>query len=327
MDRKTGKTKIRIDSTYDMWVLSNLLRKGDFAEGSSFRSVKINNKEEKKPVFIKLEIENIEFSEFKKSLRLNGIIREGSPDEYIQKGKHHALEFNETDTITIEKDWLDFEKDELKKAEKESKKPKAHILLADEGKILIANLSSYGIETNEIEFYTSKKAGKELDETDLHEILKRLDKNLAVIIAGPGFSKFKVEKFLRKNNFKVFVDDASCAEISGIIELVEKGSISKILEEHRLDIENNELSEFEKNLFKETGLAVYGFNHIKEAVEKSAVEKLLILDSLLKSDELRELLKKAESMKVKIVIFSSETPFGKKLKSYTGIAGILRFKI
>ncbi len=325
-DKKKGVKKIRLDSLEDLWHISNIIRKGDIIEGKTFRAVKFGNKEERKPVYIAIEAENIEFSKLKKTLRIGGKIIRGNPEEFVQKGRYHTLEFKENDTITITKEWLRFEEERIKQAVEESKKTRAYIVLVEENKVLVAKVFSYGIEVDEIEVFKSKKEGKELGEEDL-SFLEKLDKELIVIVAGPGFAKNKVGEYLKNRGYRVVIEQASYAEISGIVELVENGVVGRILEEHSLERESKLMGEFEKHLFKEDGLACYGKENIRKAVDIGAVEKILVVDEYITDESYRELAKKAEKMKGKVYVFSSQSPWGKKLKGYGGIVAILRFPI
>ncbi len=321
-DIRKGIIKVLANDQNDLWHLSNLITKGCFVKAKTTRAVKIGQKEERKPVTLKIEVEKTSFSKLKKSLRIHGIIVEGKPEEYVQKGKHHSIEIKEGEVVEIEKEWLSSELKRLNEAVKESKKPKAYIVLVEENKVLLAKLLSYGIEEEEIYIHKSKKKGESIEERDL-KFLERLEKDKLIIVAGPGFSKLKVAEFLKKRGYKVTLEDVSYAEISGIIELIEKGALKKALEEHHLQEESKVMGEFEKELVRE-GLACYGVKEVERAINLGSVKTLLISEEDLES--FRELIKKAEKQGAKIVIFSSHSPWGKKMKGLK-IAALLRFPI
>ncbi len=325
-DRKKGIKKLRVDSPNDMWHLSNVINKGDTVEAKTFRAVKFGTKEERKPVFIGISVESVEFSKLKKSLRITGKILYGSPEEFIQKGRYHTIEVKEGDIITIIKNWLNYEEARIREAIEESKKPRAVIVLVEESKMLVAHVLSYGIETEEISFFKSKKDNSVLQENDF-DFLLRIDKSLIIIVAGPGFAKLKVADFLKKHGYHVVVEEASYAEISGIVELVEKGVINNVISQHRFDTESKLIGEFEMHLFKEDGLSAYGKQEVLKAINSSAVEKLLIVDDLITNEEFHKIAKLSEEQGAKVYVISSTTPWGKKLSGYGGIAAILRFPI
>jgi protein pelota len=82
------------------------------------------------------------------------------------------------------------------------------------------------------------------------------------------------------------------------------------------------------HLHKEDGLAAYGIEEVKAAVEAKAVEKLLVLDESLRKDpRVEEIAEKAEKMKAELVFFSAQGDAGHRLKGFGGTAALLRFRI
>ena len=59
--RKTGEAKITAETLEDLWHLENILSIGDKVGSRTLRTVKVGTKEEKKPVFIAIYIEEIKF--------------------------------------------------------------------------------------------------------------------------------------------------------------------------------------------------------------------------------------------------------------------------
>jgi protein pelota len=72
----------------------------------------------------------------------------------------------------------------------------------------------------------------------------------------------------------------------------------------------------------------YGPEEIRKAIEYGAVEKLLVLDETLRKGEKAErVMSEAEKKGAEITIFEAENEPGQKLKSFGGLAAILRFPI
>ncbi len=80
---------------------------------------------------------------------------------------------------------------------------------------------------------------------------------------------------------------------------------------------------------KNSGFIAYGLGEVKQALDYSAIETLLVSESLLvkERDSIEKILELAEKGRAKINIVSSENEPGKKLDGISGIAALLRFKI
>src|SRR5512137_315740 len=115
-DRKSGEMKISIETLEDLWHLERVLRPKDRVEARTLRSVKFGEgKEEKKPVTILLEVDSVEFAESANRLRVGGKIISGTPEDFIQIGRHHTLDFEPSDKLKIIKEWKNYEVDRLQK--------------------------------------------------------------------------------------------------------------------------------------------------------------------------------------------------------------------
>ncbi|MEM4295504.1 MAG: mRNA surveillance protein pelota [Candidatus Anstonellales archaeon] len=333
-DKKHGIIKIKIESAQDLWYLSKILNAHDILSGQSFRAVKFNGEEERKPIFVKIEAEKIDFKQRPISLRVTGIIIDGKPEEFIQRGKHHSIEITEDYVLTIEKkEWRDYEINVIKNALEDSRRKAAQLLLIDERKALIIDITPYGFEEK---FEIDLPAGKKWDEKEIErikekkykEIIQSLDKQAIIIIAGPGFEKEKANEIIKNNGYKTKIADASYAEVSSIKELLDAGIIDSVIGEARLIKEAKLVNETLLSIYKNDGLAVYGKENIKKAIDYNAISYIIVIDKLLADNEIKNLLKEAEQKnKAKIHIISTSHEWGEKLKGMKGIAAMLRFKI
>ena len=61
-DRKTNELKLATDTVDDLWHLEKVLSLGSRVEGHTTRTYKVGKKEEKKHVFITIEVERVEFN-------------------------------------------------------------------------------------------------------------------------------------------------------------------------------------------------------------------------------------------------------------------------
>ncbi len=328
LEKKEGAASIMPETLEDLWHLEKIIKKGDMIEGKTYRTFKIGNKEEKKPVYLKIEVEKVRFSKTANRLRVLGVIKEGSPEEYVQLGKHHSMEIEIGTKIKIIKDWKNYEIERLKEAEKEGKKPRAIIVLIDDEKANISEVRAYGIEYGPTIYKKSSKKWGEVEETIYKEILETIrNKTNTIIIAGPGFEKERLKKIAEKEGFTVILENASTTEKSGIIELLKNKTIEKTLGEIRAEKELVEVEKALEEIYKEGNVA-YGLEDVEKATEYGAVEKVLVLDEEIRENEkIEEIINKVEKQGGKISIISSEGEAGEKLKGFGKIIAFLRFKI
>lgn len=335
LDKKSGEVVLIPETLDDLWHLERIIAPHDFAEARTLRSVKLGDKEEKKSVFIRIIIEKIEFAKYANALRLSGKIISGTPEEFVQHGKYHTLDVEKNEKITIIKEeWKAHHIKRLREAEKEAKKPKIRIIVMDDEKALAALVMAYGIEYGP-EFYSNaRKRDEKFDEKKQSyyaEIMREIEAHEErYIIAGPGFEKDNFKEYLEKKNpnlvKRVVFEHVNYAERNGITELLKNGVISRIIGEQRIEKEIALIEKIIVHISKEDGLAVYGFDEVKKAIEIGAAETVLVLDELLRTDKkIEDLVENAEK-KAAIAILSSEAESGQRLKGLGGIAALLRFR-
>lgn len=335
-DNKTGEMRVQVDTLDDLWHLEKIIIPNDLVESKTMRTYKVGDREEKKLVTIRLKVENSEFSKNANRLRVLGIIVWGEPEEYVQTGRYHTIEVATGEQIRIIKNWKKYELDRIKSAEKESKRATLRIIVLDDEKALNAELRAYGIEYGAEFFANGSKKDDNYEknrdkyfETIMNEVERHNEK---YIIAGPGFTKDNLKKYIEKKKpeliKKITFESVADAERSGVNELFAKGIIEKMAEVERANLEMKIIEEFLSLLYRETGLVTYGIKQVQNANNISAVDKLLILDEYLRIDQdAQKLAEDAEKNGCKIIIFSKEGDAGEKLKGFGKVAAILRYKI
>lgn len=335
-DQKLGEMKVQVDTLDDLWHLEKVLRGGDRVEAHTLRTYKVGTREEKKPVTIRVRAERIEFSKSANRLRVLGPIEWGTPEEFVQLGKHHTIEVAVGDKIKIIKEWKGHEVKRLKEAEKESKKPKLRIIVMDDEKALTAMLRAYGVEYGP-EFYSAgSKRGEDYEKKQLDyfgQVMAEVERQPEkFVIAGPGFAKDNLRAFITKRKpellKKIVFENVSYAERSGVNELFNRGIIEKIMGEERFEKEMKLVEELLVEIHKDSGRAAYGIAEVKKAAVASAIGTLLVLDEYLRNDKAaEEVVELADRNGADIVIFSSEGDAGMKLKGFGKIAALLRFRM
>ena len=324
-DLKNGDIKVKVTEIEDLWYLSHIIDQKDIVSGRTLRKIKIGKEDErsgniiKKPAFLSIEVDKVEFNPESDILRISGLIREGPED--IQKGVFHTINVEANSIITINKPkWLKFQIDKLKEASKGSGS-KVLICVMDRDEAYFALLKKYGYEMlSEISGEVEKKYAKEnLKEgafySDLIKKLQDYNERLNVeriILASPAFWKEDLFKEIQKKDLnlskKIVLATCNNTGKNGIDEILKRDEVKSVLKQERLIKETNLVEKLLAEISKEN-LGVYGFNETKEAVDSGAVTILLVTDDLIKKlrekndyDKLDNLMKDVESKSGEIFI-------------------------
>ncbi len=154
-----------------------------------------------------------------------------------------------------------------------------------------------------------------------------LDRVEKVVIAGPGFSKEEIQKIIKEKepeiSKKLIMENAAHTGINGIREVINRGTMERVLKNSRIGEESQLVKKFFEEISKE-GEVVYGIDEVKRALEMGAVEKLIISEHIVKENE--KLLEKTEKQRGEIEIISNDHEAGKRFKKFQ-VAGFLRFRI
>jgi len=346
-DFKKGEAKIKVENLDDLWYLSQIIDKEDIIKGKTERKIKIGSETDrskrivKKTVFISVNVEKIEFSQYSNVLRVSGLIVDG-PDD-VPRGSYHTFNIEENIVFTlIKKPWLQFQIERLKEATN-SKTSELLICILDRETAIFAKLEKYGYKLlTKLQGDVQKKADiKEKKSNFYAEIIKSIteyDKRYNfdnIIMASPGFWKEDLIKNIKDNDLKNKIVPATCSSATetAINEVLKRDEIKGILGKERIAKEvklvENLLFEISKN-----NLAVYGFKDSENAAVAGAVEHLLVTDTFIRKTRnnntykaLEIIMKNTEKSKGKITIISYENEAGKKLDGLGGVGAILRYKI
>ncbi|MBW2983727.1 mRNA surveillance protein pelota [Candidatus Woesearchaeota archaeon] len=344
---KKGEIKLKVENPDDFWYLTTIIDKGDLVKGKTIRKIKIGEKEQrsmktiKKPVFIAVNVEKVEFSKTSGFPRVAGVVTEGPED--VPHGSHHTFNIEVGSIITIiKKKWLTFQLDRLKEA---SSKEIAKILICilDREESFLALLKRYGYTLlSHIKGKVQKKGVEEKVTGSLYsEIIKKIedyDKKYTlnqIIIASPAFWKEELMKELKNDELKKKIILATCSSIdkTAINEVLKRPETREALKQARASKEANLVEELLTEISKQ-GLAAYGLKETENAANSGAVKMLLVTDSLIqksreenKYEKIDQIMKTVDSTKGEVHLISSENDAGKKLDGLGGIGGILRYKL
>ncbi len=303
----------------------------------------------RKPMTLKLRVEDVAFHTFSNRVRIKGQILEG-PSDLVSIGSYHTINIEPGDTLTIIKDhWPKYVLDRLEEASKDQLRSVCLIVTIEDGDAELFLAADYGIkEAVRIRANISRKRGdqKTYDST-MNEFFT--DVTLAIrsqleqsqiglmVLAGPGFVKDHLREHLNKAGIKdlppVVVEGTNSIGIPGAKEILFRGVIGKVIAELKVETETKLVEDLVTHISKDDGLGAYGHDEVSKAVQYGAVQDLLITDKKLRegSDDVRRqmdtLIRNTEKTKGAVHIVSTDHPTGEQLHRLGGIAAILRFRI
>ncbi len=345
-DLKHGEVFMETEDLDDLWYLSQIIDIGDLVKSMTVRKIKLSDKEGtsssafKKTVLLTLTVEKLGFHEYADILRISGKVSEGAED--IPLGSYHTLSIEPNSKLTIIKErWLNYQLDRLEDATKD-KGSEILICAFDRESSYFAILTRQGHKMlAEINGDMEKKTDMQTTTSDFYsEIIKLLGdysqryRARSIVLASPAFWKEDLFKKIEDKALRSKITLATCNAVgrSAITEILKRPEIKNVLKGERnaweLELVERLLAEISKN-----GLATYGLNDVRKAIEAGAAENLLITTELIskkKQDgsfgEINRLMLASESISAQIAIINSSNEAGKKLDGLGGIAALLRYK-
>ena len=161
----------------------------------------------------------------------------------------------------------------------------------------------------------------------MNEAFSKIPNLAGIIIGGPGPSKeeFINGKYLPANLQKkiIGIKDIGYSSEHGLKDLVNKSE--DLLKQEEIMLEKQVLTEFFQHLSKDDGLASYGEHEVWNNLEKGAVERILLSESL-EEEKLDKFVEQAKNFGSEIIFISEATPEGVQLKELGGFGAILRYK-
>jgi len=339
-DLKKGIVKLVPENMDDLWHLYHIIEKGDLVRALTFRTAeqktdKLRTKKaDKKPMVLGIRVKDVDFHQFSDRLRIHGIIEEGPQD----LGSHHTinLKAGEFKDLTIEKEkWKVGQLKRLDEAVRTRGKHDIMFVSMDDEEAMVGILRNSGIQIlAEIEsgksgkLYESKEYEREYFGKIIGVLKNAKDKDMALLIVGPGFAKDKFYSYGKEIAPELFsnafIHGTGNSGISGVYEAMKGGAAEKIGKENRVVKETKLVERLLEEISKD-GLATYGREEVIKAIKSGAVSHLLIIDKLARTDIGEDILSLAKEYGSDFTIVNSSHEAGKKLEGLGGIAAILRF--
>lgn len=345
LDLKNDTVKLRIHDLDDLWTIYNTVQPGDMVLAKTFRREKLDTEDsrpergEKKPIFLGIRIEKVEFHKYVNMVRLMGKIERG-----VDIGSYHTINVQAGSVFSIVRNWKKIEIDNLKEAVRESKRPMILIVALEEGGASFALIRQRGVDLiNEILVNIPGKREKSAREKIKREFYTEISQAILEIASSRGLTDVLiVGPELTRTGFKTFVEQSgdmmSAVNIAydtcfspgrtGIYEAIRRGAVDRVVSSSRVSMELSEVEEFLTELSK-GGKATYGLNQVEDAVRSGAVEKLLVTDQFFRErrEKIDALIRQVEKYQGHHLMISTEHEGGIKLQSLGGLCVILRYQI
>ena len=341
-DLKHGEIKLMPENLDDIWHLYNVVEEGDLVRAVTFRTDeqkddKIRSKKaEKKRMKVGIRVSEVKFHEFTDRLRIHGTIEEGPQD----LGSFHTLNIDadKMDKLSIIKEqWKDYQLQRLDDAVKLSKQAILTFVSLDDDNATIAVLRQSGVQwitdigsKRSGKMYESKNTENEYFGEIISVVRTNKTKDSTLVIVGPGFTKEHFVKHGKEKEPQLFekyiVHGTGDSGMNGVQEAIKTGIIEQVTKENRVVFETGLVEKLFEEI-KKDGLATYGEKEVKNALMNGAVERLLIIDVLVRQEKGEELLRLAKQNSSEFTIINTMHEAGKKIEGIGGVGALLRFKI
>ena len=341
-DLKHGEIKLVAENLDDIWHLYNIIEENDLVRAITYRTEEQKDdrirskKPEKKRMKLGIRVSEVKFHEFSDRLRIHGTIEEG-PQEL---GSFHTLNIDSEKmepVSLIKENWKDYQLQRIEEAVKQRNQEIIIFISLDEDDATIAVLRQSGVQL--ITEISSKRSGKMFESKDTNpeffgEIISVVKTNRkadsTIVIVGSGFTKDHFLRYGKEKDSQLFekciIHGTGQPGMNGINEAIKTGIIEQITKENRVVLETKLVEKLFSEI-KKDGLATYGRDEVKNALLNGAVERLVIIDELIRKEIGEELLRLAKQNNSEFTIINTMHEAGKKMEGIGGIGAILRFKI
>ena len=346
-DKKKGVIELLPETLDDLWHLSHIIAEGDTVYSKTTRRIQDNTGDKlrsdrgvKKTFTLGVSVEDVSFHIFTGKLRIIGSIIKG-PEDLIPLGSHHTIEAKLNTPIKIFKEhWSGYVLKRINQAIEASKKLSAIIVVLEDDVADFGLMRQFGIE-----YYgpvmgnvsgkriIDKNRAKNIEKfyQKIVDYILKFDNIQTIVLAGTGFYKNDFLKYLESRHKdlakKSILEATGSGGRVGINEVLKKGTVEKLATENRVAFEIAAISDILEEIAKSSNLVAYGKKQVKEAINLGAIQKLLVLDKLIRSEDLEESMDMVENMSGEVLVISSEHEGGKQLEGLGGMAATLRYSI
>ncbi|RAP02856.1 mRNA surveillance protein pelota [Methanosphaera stadtmanae] len=345
-DKKQGLIEVVPETIDDLWHLSHIVEVNDYVSTLTARRIQDNNSGKtradrgvKKKFFLGIRVEKINFHKYTGMLRFTGIIESG-PEDLIPLGSHHTINVQLNNSIRIKKIWNKWSLERLNQAIEASNRANEIIVAIEDNTTELGIIKQYGIDyigpiigdisgKQNIEKNRAQKVNEYYE--DITKTLtqqKDIDK---LIIIGPGFTKNGYYNYLEENYSKlakkVILESTGAGGHAGIQEVLKNGLIESLSKDAKIAKEAALVNKLLEQIGKSSNTVTYGKKQVITASNMGAVEKLLVLEDLVRDKKIQNIMNTVENMGGVVTIISSQHDAGQQLKALGSLAAFLRYPI
>lgn len=345
-DKKQGLIEVVPETIDDLWHLSHIVEVNDYVSTLTARRIQDNNSGKtradrgvKKKFFLGIRVEKINFHKYTGMLRFTGIIESG-PEDLIPLGSHHTINVQLNNSIRIKKIWNKWSLERLNQAIEASNRATEIIVAIEDNTTELGIIKQYGIDyigpiigdisgKQNIEKNRAQKVNEYYE--DITKTLtqqKDIDK---LIIIGPGFTKNGYYNYLEENYpklaKKVILESTGAGGHAGIQEVLKNGLIESLSKDAKIAKEAALVNKLLEQIGKSSNTVTYGKKQVITASNMGAVEKLLVLEDLVRDKKIQNIMNTVENMGGVVTIISSQHDAGQQLKALGSLAAFLRYPI
>ncbi len=331
-DPKHDFARITPQNPSDLRLLGLVLTPGSLVKARTLRSVTIRRgpdekvKAGKREMLLKIRAERVEFEN--EQLRIGGPIEEG-PDE-VELHAWHTLEVAPFEMIEVWREWKGWEMDLFRQAARPPEPVLVCILDERDADIWVVSDRAKHMAHVRGPGLGKKEVYKKPEEyyADIVRILERKTDIRKFLLAGPGFTRENLQKFIRERFRellpRLLLEKTYETGEVGLRELLKAKVLEKIVQDSRLSDETASVESLLEEMGR-NGPVAYGEGPVGRALEAGAVERLMVLEGGLR--QYNKLLDSAERNGVQLTVISEGSDAAEKLAGLGGIAARLKFKI
>ncbi|EFA86854.1 putative translation factor [Heterostelium album PN500] len=356
----SGLVKLHIEEEEDFWNIYNLVAVGDRLTSTTIRKVQKETatgsvSSERQRITITISVEKIDYETTSNLLRISGPVCE--ENRVVKMGAYHTIDLEMNRDFTLFKDeWDTVSLELVKNASDITQRADVAALIMNEG---LANLclitSSMTVVKGRIDVPVPRKGRSSSDnhqkglENFFNLILQSIMRNInfevvkCFIIASPAFVKDKFYQYMieqstknemykdiKLNKSKFILAHSSSGHRYSLKEVLSEPTVQNQLTNTKAASEIKVLNSFYDMLKKDPNRAFYGFDHVKKANDRLAIETLLVTDDFFRGKDVRtrrkyvDLVQSVKENNGEVKIFSGLHVTGEQLSKLSGVAAILR---
>ncbi|KYR02739.1 putative translation factor [Tieghemostelium lacteum] len=359
----SGSCKLQIDEEEDLWHCYNLIAVGDQVTSTTIRKIQketatgsVTN--ERQRLTITLLVSKIDYDGNSSQLRVSG--SSCQENRFVKLGSFHTIDLEVNREFKLYKqEWDTVSLELLKTSTDLAHRADVVALIMNEGLAHLCYItSSMTVLKSRIEVPVPRKGRSTSDahhkalENFFSSILQSIQRNVnfsmvkCFIIASPAFVKDKffqymmdqaskndLYKEISKHKSKFILAHSSSGHRYSLKEVLSDPAIIGQLSNTKAASEVKALNDFYDMLKKDPNRAFYGFDHVKKANEKLAIETLLVTDDLFRGKNTQtrrkyvDLVESVKENKGEVKIFSGQHVTGEQLSKLSGVAAILRYPL